>query len=187
MNDFSLGPGVPVTHNVELYTARLFIQGNISGPFKRTSDLINRKDRGFFNVGGASITPLGQTTPPKQLQTTVMVGRPHIHFVATDPTLSAAQGGSLGAGREYVIQKLPVSCYALTDTFILYGTCYLHHDSTVESLVSAGEPFMPLTKVTIYLIARPAAPWQREFIVVNKEKLEVIYLLDSPIPGTVQP
>ncbi|MEA2575267.1 MAG: hypothetical protein QOH93_2565 [Chloroflexia bacterium] len=184
MEEYTAMPSGPISHNVELYTARLFIQGSIAGPFKRTSDLINRRDRDFFSVNGATVTPLGQaSTPPQKIATPVQVGRDHIHFVATIPQQtqqpsqpqSSGQTQSLGPGREYYVHKQAVPCYALTDTFIIYGQCHLLTGGTLETLLQGHDPFIPMTKATIYLIVRPNAPWQRELVVVNKEKLEVFY------------
>ncbi len=184
MQEYSVVPSGPISHSVELYTARLFIQGSISGPFKRTSDLLNRRDRDFFNVSGALVTPLGQTNAtPQKIAAPVQVGRDHIHFVATIPRQSEqsqqpqapGQTRSLGPGREYYVHKQAVNCYALTDTFIIHGQCHLLPDATLESLLQVHDAFIPITRATIYLIARPNSPWQRELVVVNKEKIEVIY------------
>jgi hypothetical protein len=181
MEEYTAMPSGPISHSVELYTARLFIQGSISGPFKRTSDLINRRDRDFFAVNGATVTPLGQTnTTPQKIAAPVQVGRDHIHFVATAPqpapqSQSQGQPPGLGPGREYYVHKQALNCYALTDTFIIHGQCHLLSGTTLETLLQSHDPFIPITKATIYLIVRPNAPWQRELVVVNKEKLEVIY------------
>ncbi len=187
MEEYTSMPAGPISHNVELYTARLFIQGSISGPFKRTSDLINRRDRDFFTVNGATVTPLGQTsTSPQTMATPVYVGREHIQFAATIPEQpqptpqtqqpqAPGQTQSLGPGREYYVHKQAVPCYALTDTFIIYGQCHLLAGATLETLLQGHDPFIPITKATVYLIVRPNTPWQRELVVVNKEKLEVFY------------
>lgn len=191
MEEYTAMPSGPISHNVELYTARLFIQGSISGPFKRTSDLINRRDRDFFTVNGATVTPLGQaSTSPQKMATPVYVGRDHIQFAATIPQQTPqtaqqtqqaqqpqapGQPQSLGPGREYYVHKQAVPCYALTDTFIIYGQCHLLAGATLETLLQGHDPFIPITKATVYLIVRPNTPWQRELVVVNKEKLEVFY------------
>ncbi len=188
MEEYSAVPSGPISHNVELYTARLFIQGSISGPFKRTSDLINRRDRDFFTVDSATITALGQAnTTPQKIPTPVQVGRDHIQFVATTPQptqqpQAPSQTQGLSPGREYYVHKRAVPCYALTDTFIIYGQCHLHTGATLESLLQVHAPFIPMTKATVYLIVRPNTPWQRELVVVNKEKLEVFYSVEGPTP-----
>lgn len=184
MDQYSAMPGGLISHSVELYTARLFIQGTISGSFKRTSDLINRRERDFFTVTGSTVTPLGQaTTTPQKIPTPVQLGRDHIHFVATAPQPQQQQAGGQGApgsGREYFVQKHAIPCYALTDTFIIHGQCHLLTGTTLENLLQNHDPFIPITNATIYLIVRPNAPWQRELVVVNKAKLEVIYLTEEP-------
>ncbi len=181
MDHSTSAPFGPMSHNVELYTARLFIQGSISGSFKRTSDLINRRDKDFFTVLNAGVTPLGQTSATaSRVSTPVMVGRDHVQFVATAPQQTQGKSGGTASspGREYYVQKTPHPCYALTDTFIIYGHCHLLSGTTLENLLTIPDPFIPLTKATIYLIARPNASWQRELVVVNKAKLEVIYLVE---------
>lgn len=175
-------PAGATSHNVELYTARLFIQGTIFGTFKRTSDLINRGDRDFFTVINAGLTPLGQTSvTTNRVATPVMVGRDHVHFVAIAPQVTPGQQGSAAntPGREQYVLKSPLPCYALTDTFIIYGHCHLLSGTSLENLLAIPDPFIPLTKATIYLIARPTAAWQRDLVVVNKTRLEVIYLVTS--------
>jgi Family of unknown function (DUF6812) len=186
MDEFSTVAAGPITHSVELYTARLFIQGSISGPFKRTSDLINRRDRNYFNVSEASITPLGQVpSASNKMLSPVIVGRDHVHLAATPPHVTEArptrQLGGTGtlAGREYFVQKQPHACYALTDTFIVYGHCHLLPGTTLENLLNTPDPFIPFTKATIYMLSRPQNPWQRELVVVNKEKMEAFYLAEK--------
>lgn len=180
--DFS--PLGQITHNVELYTARFFVQGTISGPFRRTSDLVNLKDRGFFIVQDASITNLGQAGEPRKLATPLIVGRSHIHFVAIAqqeppaqdrPASGGGQGAAPTTGREFFVPKTPVPCYGLTDTFIIHGTSHLLQGTTLESFIEMGDTFVPLTNVTVYLAARPTNPWRRDLVIVNKNKLEVFY------------
>lgn len=190
MEEYTSVPSGPISHSVELYTARLFIQGAISGPFKRTSDLINRRDRDFFAVNEATVTALGQATnAPQKIAAPVQVGRDHIHFVATIPQQPSqpqapSQTQTLSPGREYYVHKQPIACYALTDTFIIHGQCHLLSGATLDTLLQSHDPFIPLTKATIYLIARPNASWQRDLVVVNKEKLEVIYSTEGPGSNT---
>ncbi len=83
-------------HQVEIYTNTLVIRGTMLGPFQRTSDLVNRRDRENLIVEEASLSPLSQTANPKTITDPVFVARPHIHVVAamatpeniTDPHLS---------------------------------------------------------------------------------------------------
>lgn len=180
MDSASLPSQGPISHQVELYTARFFVQGAISGPFKRTSDLVNRKDRTVLSVAGAVITPLGQAAEPQRLGAPLIVRRSHIHFVASIPkeTPTAPQTAS-PTGGEYYVQKAQYPCYALTDTFALYGLCHLHNDTSLATFMEMGEAFIPLTNVTIYLVARSNAPWRRDLVIVNKEQIEMIYLAEG--------
>lgn len=182
MDQYTSVSSGPINHNVELYTARLFIQGSITGTFKRTSDLINRRDKDFFSVTNAGLTPLGQASATaNKVDMPVMVSRDHVHFVATAPQSNPTQGAGTSPtpGRENYIQKTVHPCYALTDTFIIYGHCHLLIGTGLENLLAVPDPFIPLTKATIYLIARPTASWQRDLVVVNKAKLEALYLVNS--------
>lgn len=184
MDDFSFVPSAPITHHVELYTSRFFVEGKIAGPFKRTSDLLNRSDSANMMVQEASITPLGQTPEAKRTLPSLIVVRAQVHFAASYPQGdgAAAQSNSAmgpSSGREYYVQKMSLPCYALTDTFVIYGSCYLHPGTTLQNLLDREEPFMPLTNATIYPVAHPAVNWRRELVVVNKSKLEVIYVIEA--------
>ena len=83
-------------HQVEIYTANLFIHGNIPGSFSRTADLINRRDYDNFMVQDVSLASLGYSAAPRQIGHPLLVARSHIHMVAlfateentSDPMLS---------------------------------------------------------------------------------------------------
>ncbi len=168
-----------IVHNVEIYTARLFTQGNVSGPFKRISDLMNRRDAELMTVRDAAVTPLGQPGAASKVQTPILVGRSHIHFVSLTSSSPAVAGGKASTSGELVVEKVRVPCYALTDAFIIYGYCHLLKGATLEDLLNMSATFIPFTKATIYLASKPTAPWQREVVIANKEKLEAIYLADK--------
>ncbi len=177
MNQLTSQPSSGLTsHNVELYTARLYVQGVITGPFKRVSDLINRRDTAFFSLSDAAMTTHAQSTPPSKIATPVHVARNHIHFAATVPQQSP-QGQ--GPGREYHVQKTAYSCYAFTDTFVIQAQCHLLTGTTPANLLATPDPFISMTAATIYLIARPQTSWQRDLVVVNKEQLEAMYLVEG--------
>jgi hypothetical protein len=84
------------SHQVEIYTANLFIHGNMLGPFTRTADLINRRDFDNFHVQDVSMASLGYSASPRQIGHPLIVARSHIHMVAvfateentSDPMLS---------------------------------------------------------------------------------------------------
>ena len=176
-------PG-PYNHGVEIYTDGLYVHGTLSGPFKRVTDLINRRDEDYLLVYEASITPVGQSASPRKLATPVLVGRSHVHIVASSPGGGAQPAGET-APREFYVPKQPVPCYALTDTFAVYGTAHLLQGSTLDSFLRVGDAFVPITGATIYLNSMPGTPWQRELVVLNKAKVQVMYVLDAQHqPGT---
>jgi hypothetical protein len=94
-------------HQVEIYTANLYIHGNVLGSFSRTSDLINRRDYDNFTVQNVSLAPLGQPGAPRPTGHPLLVARPHVHMIAvlttpenaSDPMLSGPLNtGSLASG-----------------------------------------------------------------------------------------
>ena len=179
-------PGIPgpYNHGVEIYTDGLFVSGTLSGPFKRLTDLINRRDEEYMLVYEASITPVGQAANPRRLATPVLVGRSHVHIVAGSPG-AGAQPQAEAVPREFHVPKTPVPCFALTDTFSVYGTAHLLQGSTLDSFLRVGDIFVPVTGTTIYLNSMPGTPWQRQLVVLNKAMVQVMYVLDAEHqPGT---
>ena len=182
MDNFTFVPSAPISHNVEMYTERFLVQGIVRGPFKRTSDLLNHREHSFIAVEEASILPLGQQADPSKLSTPVMISKNHLHLVATAPYMPDAQpqGGSPAgggtSGREYYVQKDIYACYALTDTFVIFGQCHLRQGTNLQTLLEIGDTFLPITNTTVSLLARPSAIWKRDLVLVNKTSIEVMYL-----------
>jgi len=188
MDDFSFTASALHIHGIEIYSARFYIQGDISGPFKRMSDLMNRRDVNYLSVQGAVVAPLDQTSQPKRFETPISVGKSHIHFASSPETPAALskpdemQRG-IPIGREFYVQKTPYPCYALTDTFVIHGRCYLNEGVTLQSLLDRPDMlFVPITEAAIYMVTRPNISWQRNLVIVNKEKIEVIYLTEDVEP-----
>jgi hypothetical protein len=182
MDNYTLIPSTPISHNVEVYTARFLVQGKISGSYRRTSDLLNRKDDDFLIVNEASISPVGQGTDAQKISTPLMLARHGIHFVSLSPAPPDSEGGSPNTQslpREFLVSKLIFPCYILTDTYVIHGRCHLLEGATLGQYLEQGEAFIPITQPTIYLAARVSSSWQRELVIVNKEKIEVAYLVGS--------
>jgi hypothetical protein len=87
MDRYTLSTASLNTHQVEIYTSTLIIRGNMLGPFHRTSDLVNRRDRHNLIVQDATLAPLGSSATPKAISDPVFVPRPHIHVVVALPTV----------------------------------------------------------------------------------------------------
>jgi hypothetical protein len=182
MDTFSFVPSAPISHNVELYSARFLVQGAISGPFKRTSDLLNHRERRYVTVDGATITPVGQQSEGRKLSTSLMMSKGHIHVAATAPQEPSPQSQPQAPGppnREFYVQKTIFPCYALTDTYIIFGQCHLRQGTNLETLLELSDTFVPITNPTVSLLGRPSASWKRELVLVNKEALEVMYLVEG--------
>lgn len=200
-------------HSLEIYTASLNIQGNATGPFRRSSDLVNRKDREYIVLQEARMAPLGRQPNPTPLSTPLTVARKHVHLVAVQPqpepdyvsgglnsgNLSTASlssgslssgnlstgnlGGGKAGGREFVVRKTPTPCYVLTGTYAVLGMCHLIEGSTVENLLDISDFFLALTGVTIHLLAVSASPLQRDLVLINKEHIHAMYLIPQANPA----
>jgi hypothetical protein len=184
MDSFTFVPVAPISHSVELYTARLLVQGTIAGPFKRTSDLLNHRESNFVTVDKAALMPVGQQGDSRKLSTPIMMNKGNIHMVAAAPQArppgEGAQAGAKGSeGREFYVQKDVYPCYALTDTFVIHGQCHVRQGTNLQTFLEVGDIFLPITNPTISLLARPNAPWRRDLVLINKEKLEVMYLVET--------
>src|SRR5687768_2211172 len=185
MDDLTYAPSALHVHDIELYTARFYIEGEITGPFKRMSDLMNRRDVGYISVHGAVVAPLEQTSQPKRFEMPISVGKSHMHFASSPETPAApakpqTMQRGIAIGREFYVQKTPYPCYALTDTFVIRGQCFLNEGVTLQSLLDRSDIlFVPITDASIYLVTRPNISWQRNLVIVNKEKIEVIYLTEE--------
>ncbi|HKP51408.1 MAG TPA: hypothetical protein VJ183_02020 [Chloroflexia bacterium] len=183
MDSFTFLPS-PISHSVELYTTRLLVQGLITGPFKRISDLLNHRESHFAMVDQAALMPLGQQVEARKLTTSIMMNKGNIHLVAATPQArppgeGAQPGTKAGEGREFYVQKDIYPCYALTDTFVIHGHCHVRQGTNLQTFLEVGDIFLPITNPTISLLVRPNAPWKRDLVLVNKEKLEVMYLVET--------
>ncbi|MEO8287427.1 MAG: hypothetical protein ABI670_13460 [Chloroflexota bacterium] len=168
-------------HDLETYTSDLEIQGVIFAAFGRVSDMVNRKDRDYIVVQEARITPLGQTPNQRALTTPLMVAQQHVHFISVAPQYdepAAPKQQDAQHGRDFVIKKVPTLCYVLTDTFVIYGRCHLLHGANLENLLETGGYFIPITDATVYLKSPTAATWFRELVILHKEKIQVMYVID---------
>jgi len=188
MNNF--GPvNAPIEHKVELYTDNILIQGTVVASLRRITDLLNQSEVDFLAVHGATITALGQAPSQKVTDSPVMVGRSRIHCVVDaspqpqhpQPRLMQTTG-SIG-GREAYVRKEVYPCYVVTGTYAIYGQCHLHPGTTLENVFRGVDNFIPITKATIYMIARPNMPWQRDVVIVNRRMLAAMYLTQSALVG----
>ncbi|MGA7731549.1 MAG: hypothetical protein WCD37_09810 [Chloroflexia bacterium] len=211
MDRYTLSTASLNAHRVEIYTGTLVIRGMMLGPFQRTSDLVNRRDRENLIVEEATLAPLGQNVAPKPITDPIFVARSHIHLVAalptpeniTDPYLSGpltpakpAPSGPLaargltnlstpaGSQRQSHVARVPRPCYVFTATFVVSGICHLLQGSTIENLLDAQDPFFPLTQAIMYLHANPTVTWRLDLALVNKGTVQAVYTTD---PRPAQP
>lgn len=191
MDNYTFVPDAPIKHSVEVYTSRFLVHGTISGPYRRTSDLLNRKDDSFIAVENVAISPVGQGVEPQRLATPLMLGRHSIHFAALPlPQLDQTEGEQEGVSqsqlpKEYSVTKRTHPCYVLTDTYIIHGRCHILEGADLRNLLEGGQIFIPITEPVIHLAARiSVTPWKRDLVIVNREKIEVMYLVPE---GTASP
>ena len=167
-------------HHLEIYTGNVLVEGTVSGPFARLTDLVNRGDRNYMVVQDASLAALNNQNNRSRLSMPALVRRDQVHFVANVPDPATLQAQKQPpALREFYVRKDAVACYVLTDTFAIYGYCHLLAGTTLENLLETGTSFVPLTDATIYLNSLPGAPWQRDLVVLNKEKMQMIHILET--------
>jgi hypothetical protein len=176
----ALAPGM-IAHQVEIYTDLFLITGTATGPFKRTTDLLNRGDRDFISLHGASISPLGQPPNQRVISNAVEVSRKRIHLACEldgpeDPDRASEGRARIRLSSEAHVNKVAHPCYALTGTFIVYGQIHLLADGRLDMLLNRADQFIPITKASIYLAARPTLTWQRDVVIVNTHELTAIYL-----------
>src|SRR4051812_19217992 len=101
------------SHKLEIYTSKLVITGLSSGPFRRASDLVNRKDRNYLSVDEAVVTPIGRPNDAAPLTTPFLVARQNIHFISLVPQPEPEQPGP-GVTREFVVRKNSSTCSVVT-------------------------------------------------------------------------
>src|SRR3954470_9156329 len=89
------------SHKLEIYTSKLVITGLSSGPFRRASDLVNRKDRNYLSVDESVVVPIGRHNDAPPLTTPFLVARQNIHFISLAPQPEPDQSGPL-TGPEFV-------------------------------------------------------------------------------------
>lgn len=195
-------------HEVEVYTSNLIVLGTMLGPFHRTSDLVNRRDRENLIVEEAALSPLGQVATPKSIPEPIFVPRHQIHMIAAmptpdnigDPHLSGpltsgsldaskipptgpltARGLGVPAGtqRAFQITRIPKSCYVFTSTFVISGICHLLQGSTIEQLLDAQDFFFPITQAVIYLHTNPSQAWRRDIVLMNKSMIQAVYTSEA--------
>lgn len=177
----------PIGQKLEIYTELFHITGLLTLTSGRTSDVLNRSTTDFISIHDASITPLGQTPSPKMIDGPVMIRRALVNFLAEIPSNKPAPAprrsgsGGLG-GREAYVRKDTYPCYAISGPFAIHGQCYFHQGTSLENLLQGVDLFFPITKATVYPLARPNLSWQRDLVIVNKSLLTTIYVLSqSPI------
>lgn len=185
MDEYSVG-SLKTTHYLEMYTDVFLVQGSVTAPFRRTTDLLNRGETEFLTVKRATLTPLGQATSQKVMASDVMVGRTRIHF-AVELTPEQAQARGIGEPpsgetkdllpRDAYVQKGHYACTAVTGTYIIYGYCHIHEDGTLETMLRGADLFTPITHATIYMAARSNVKWQRDLVVVNRRMLVAMFLI----------
>src|SRR5919202_1950389 len=157
----------PVSHKLELYTHHLLIQGVVKAPFKRTSDLLNSSTSEFLVAHNAFVTPLGQAPGGKPIDNPVMVGSRLLHFVVeisedAQPGQRRPHGMEPVAGRQAYIRKDHYPCFALTGVYAMHGYCHLHPGTSLENLLRGNDVFFPITRATIYLVAKTKVSWRRD-------------------------
>ena len=174
MDSYTLSTASLNAHQVEVYTSTLLIRGIMVGPFNRTSDLVNRRDRHNLIVQDASLVPVGSSATPKPISDPVYVARSQIHLVtaiptpenATDPYLS----GPLPPGQ---LPTGPISASGPLTTRGLTGQAH-------------GTPSGSLREYQVKRVAKPCYIFTSTFVISGLchllEGSTIENLLDSQDP-----
>jgi hypothetical protein len=178
--DVSVTSAIINAHQLEIYSGNIVVEGTVSGPFVRLTDLVNSGDFNYMVVEEASIAELNDRDNRSRLSAPALMRRDQVHFMSElpDPAVVQAQREN-PPGREFFVRKDAVACYALTDTFAIYGYCHLLAGTTLANLLETSTSFFPLTEATIYLNSLPGVPWHRDIVVLNKEKVQIVHMLDA--------
>jgi hypothetical protein len=164
------------THPLEIHTDQILIEGTVTLPFRRVTEIMNSADRDFLSIDGARIAPLVNLSQVSRSTAPVtLVRRLQVRYVATytDPARVRPPGAEFSG-----VQKVPTACYGFLGPFVFHAHLYMRPGtSLMEVLETGAEQFVPLTRATVYLASRPdLPPRQHEVIIINREFLDAIYL-----------
>ncbi|HMA36381.1 MAG TPA: hypothetical protein VKY74_18135 [Chloroflexia bacterium] len=164
------------THPIELFTEHVVVQGTVTLPFRRVTEILNSAERDFVTVDGGTIAPLvhpAQLSGPNRVPT--LVRRVQIRYAATytDPHRVKPPGVEFAA-----VQKVPTACYGFLGPFVFHAHLHMRAGSVLfDFLQLGGDQFLPLTQATVYLVDHPdLPPRQHEVIIINRLFLDVMYL-----------
>ena len=133
---------------------------------------MNRGDDQYLKVDDALITPLGKPPAQKpvegQVASTTCVALEALQ--KKGPVEQTGRPGDDLEVRTAYVRKDHYPCLALTGTFAIYGYCYLHPGTKLESLLHGSEPFLlTITKATLYLVADTKSSWSRDLVVIRQK------------------
>ena len=165
------------TNRIELaaYTDRVLVRGTVALPYRRVIDLLNSADREYISIDGATISPLvlsGEATGPNAQATVIRRTRIILAGISAEQATPAADDVSFQ-------RSVLTPCLGFAGAFVFNARLPLLPTQRVLELMEAQRSdFMIFYEADVYLAEHPdQPPAHYGGLVVNREMLEVLYLL----------
>jgi hypothetical protein len=157
------------------YTDRVVVRGTVALPYRRVIDLLNSADREYISIDGATISPLvltGEATGPNAQATVIRRTRIILAGISAEQAAPAADDVSFQ-------RSVLTSCLGFIGAFVFNARLPLLPTQRVLELMEAQRSdFMIFYEADVYLAEHPDhSPTHYGGLVVNREMLEVLYLL----------
>jgi hypothetical protein len=157
------------------YTDRVVVRGTVALPYRRVIDLLNSADREYISIDGATISPLvltGEATCPNAQATVIRRTRIILAGISAEQAAPAADDVSFQ-------RSVLTSCLGFIGAFVFNARLPLLPTQRVLELMEAQRSdFMIFYEADVYLAEHPDhSPTHYGGLVVNREMLEVLYLL----------
>ncbi len=157
------------------YTNQVVARGTVVLPYRRVIDLLNSADREYISIDGATVGPLvliGEATGPNAQATVIRRTRIVLAGVSKEQAAPAADDVSFQ-------RSVLTPCLGFIGAFVFNGHIpLLPGQRLLELMETQRSDFMLFYDADIYLAERPEHPPEHYGgLVVNREMLEVLYLL----------
>jgi hypothetical protein len=157
------------------FTDRVVVRGSVALPYRRVIDLLNSTDREYISIDGATVGPLvliGEVTGPNAK--TPVIRRTRIILAGVSAEQAAPPADDVSFQRSVL-----TPCLGFIGAFVFNAHVPLLPGQRVLELMEAQRSdFLLFYDADVYLAERPEHPPQHYGgLVVNREALEILYLL----------